>query len=186
MKEETAAKIYQKLDAFLDERIFANPDLTPRSDKSRNPFSEYTRIRLVYQMLRIPNPGKNTPMIFRMPPRPGQQPPPFSDLEWEELTDVLDDQAQDDLSLLSSWSPIHGPDQVLAQLTLSAWAEEAVFRELASMSRKPQSAFERYRELSNEQRDRYDLMPPEEFKERVSRGSRGGMGRKPPRPPSTK
>lgn len=108
----------------------------------------------------------------RRPPPPPRI-PPITDQEFQDLKELLDDQARTDLSALTSLSTELAGDVVPVNDTLRAWAVEAIRRNSPAVNADESTALDRYRE--REDKDVLDLLPPEEIMNAIySRQQRRG------------
>ncbi|PAY18812.1 hypothetical protein CKO51_14690 [Rhodopirellula sp. SM50] len=97
---------------------------------------------------------------------PGRRPsppriPPVTDREYQDLKALLDDQAREDLSALTSLSTELAGEVVAVNDTLRTWTLEALRRNSPAFQADESTPLDRYR--SREEPDVLDLLPPEEI-----------------------
>ncbi len=97
---------------------------------------------------------------------PGRRPAPpriphVTDREYQDLKALLDDQARDDLSALTSLSTELAGEVVAVNDTLRTWTLEALRRNSPAFQADESTPLDRYR--SREEPDVLDLLPPEEI-----------------------
>ncbi|QDV43129.1 hypothetical protein Enr13x_29830 [Stieleria neptunia] len=97
---------------------------------------------------------------------PGRRPPPprippVTDREYQDLKALLDDQAREDLSALTSLSTELAGDVVAVNDTLRTWTLESLRRNSPAFQADESTPLDRYR--AREEPDVLDLLPPEEI-----------------------
>ncbi|MGB7325988.1 MAG: hypothetical protein WBD31_14030 [Rubripirellula sp.] len=167
LSDDTVIRIDHALNTFLDERMEADPELKASIERNQEVFGEGARVFMIGRMVSNDSSSHGRP-------RPGSTSVPKVTLhELDSIIAILSDEAMEDLYLLTNWSPYAGHDPRLLESTLRTWAEEAVRRKMDSLRPERKSLSERYMELSESERDRMDLLPPEEMKRRLTSGGRG-------------
>lgn len=167
LEDETVDSIFGVLQDLFFNRVANDSRLKQRLELERRQLGERANLRYMYQMLNIKKPGGKTPRYLRS--RSPSSVDPITPDELISITSELDEQALDDLRLFSLWSPFFGADPVLEEMTLMAWAEEALLRKAAALETKADTPIEQYMGMDEKERDYLDLLDPSEFKERISR-----------------
>ncbi|QEF99554.1 hypothetical protein Mal15_36190 [Stieleria maiorica] len=100
---------------------------------------------------------------------PGRRPPPrippITDQEYQDLKTLLDDQARNDLSALTSLSTELAGEMVAVNDTLRTWAIESLRRNSPAFQADESTPLDRYRERDDP--DVLDLLPPDQIMEAI-------------------
>ena len=172
LDDETVEWIYYALRQILQQRLDDGDVATIKHvENSRNRWGEedYEPFAIfgIVGLQRFPR-GRST----SMGPRPGGDwPASLRQDELELIRLILPDSATDILEVISESGKIED-SLVLRSLTLRNWAEEAARRKLPYRGREEVSLLDRYNELSTSERERIDLLPPNEMINRIAPRSR--------------
>ncbi len=173
LDEDTVDRIYFALKTFLDERMRADPKLNAAIEQGTQMFGPNAQVFAMSRLVSNDSRGRG-----RMKPPPGfNQIESLTSSELDSIIGILSDDAIEDLNLLTNWSPYSGHDPRLLESTLLTWAEETVRRKFESMRPERGTLLERYTEMSDQERDIIDLLPPDEMKRRLNGRSRSPFGR---------
>lgn len=96
---------------------------------------------------------------------------PITDTELESLTEFLDDETLDDLDSLTNLK--HEIDRQFAfESIMRIWCFEAIRRQVTAIEQDNRSMLEKYLSKEEGDRDRLDLLPPDELKRGLDQSSR--------------
>lgn len=157
LDDETIDSIYIALRHIVRQRI-NNDEISVNEDWDASPEREwFTIARIASSGRRGPRPPGSGPGS-----RGSERTKPITNLELNMILWVLPQRALDTLELVA------GSDDLLQEITLRTWAEEA-FRRKAPFERDESTLAERYAELDENTRNALDLLPPKDLLRELSR-----------------
>ncbi len=181
LDDETVERIYFVLQEILQQRLddrelatTKHVDAVKRLAGHRN-FEPYAIFGIVYSGFQ--RSGRGPPFGLRSLPGPGpgpggrERPPSLRSDELEQIRAILPDYALDRMDVLSEGDSM-AETFAVRSLILRSWAEETAWRKMPKNGRQESTLLDRYNELSPEERDRIDLLPPIDMIKRITR-SRG-------------
>ncbi len=167
LDDETVERIFFVLGKILDQRLADGDQQTVKHVEIARRFagkrdSKSIEIAGVFFGGMQRGRGGRRPSFGARSPGLLERPAPLSSDELELIRIILPPSAEDVLESVAQG------DALVEDLVLRNWAEESARRKLWS-SRKQASLLQHYNDLSDEERERIDLLPPERMIEELSR-----------------